>query len=130
MKKFFKKKMKKKDSKKKNSLVKVMKKVSRTRNPKCKKKKIKGFRGTDIEEDESIFRPLLCHKEMCRSKERIPDKRIYKERTLEFGIVVDKYLFHEMKVELYIKYSQHNPVKILFSQQQISIMMKKLRMHC
>ena len=88
---------------KKNSLVKVMKKVSRTRNPKCKKKKrvgMKWVRGTDIEEDESVFRPLLCHKEMCRSKERIPDERIYKERTLEFGIVVDKYLFHQMKVEL------------------------------
>ena len=84
----------------KSSQVKVMKKARTTMNPKCKKKALKWVRGTKIEKDESVFRPLLCHKEMCRAKERIPDKRIYKDRTLEFGIVVDKYLFHEMKVEL------------------------------
>ena len=98
MKNFFQKKMKK--NSKKNSQVKVMKKASRKMNPKCKKRGLKWVRGTKIEKDESLFRPLLCHKEMCRAKERIPDKRIYKDRTLEFGIVVDKYLFHEMKVEL------------------------------
>ena len=87
---------------KKNSQVMVMRKARTKLNPKCKKGWVKGMkwvRGTKIQRDESLFRPLLCHKEMCRAKERIPDKRIYKERTLEFGIVVDKYLFHEMKVE-------------------------------
>ena len=33
-----------------------------------------------------------------RNKEPIPDQRIYKDRTLEVGIVVDKMLFLKMKV--------------------------------
>lgn len=91
LKKHFKKKLKKKVSP-----VYVMKKSTTTLNPKCKRMFREG-KLSNVEEDEPLLRPLLCHNEMCRSKERIPDKRIYKERTLEFGIVVDKYLFDEMK---------------------------------
>ena len=81
---------KKKINKKKSPILSTMEKASTKRNPKC----IKMYR------EASPYRPLQCNKKMCRNKEPIPDKRIYKERTLEFGIVVDKYLFHEMKVEL------------------------------
>ena len=83
---------KKKINKKKSPILSTMEKASTKRNPKC----IKMYR------EASPYRPLQCNKKMCRNKEPIPDKRIYKERTLEFGIVVDKYLFQEMKVELYI----------------------------
>ena len=110
LKEFFKKKLKKK-----NSPLKVMKKSTTTKNPKCQNIFREGKVGSRIEEDEPLMRPLLCHKEMCRAKDRIPDKRVYKDRTLEFGIVVDKYLFHEMKVELWMKYSQHSPLEIFFS---------------
>ena len=79
--------------KSKNSVVKVMRKATTKKNPKCIPK------GSDIFRSAS-FRPLLCHNEMCRAKDPVPEKRIYKDRTLEFGIVIDKYLFHEMKVDL------------------------------
>ena len=88
LKKYFEKKM----NKKKSPIMSTMEKASTKRNPKC----IKMYR----EASASPYRPLQCNKKMCRNKEPIPDKRIYKERTLEFGIVVDKYLFQEMKVGL------------------------------
>ncbi len=34
----------------------------------------------------------------CRSKKKNPEKRIYKERTIEVGVLVDSYLWHKMKV--------------------------------
>ena len=90
MKEYFERKMKKKNS----PIGAKMKKASTKRNPKCMPK----IHRSPV--PYRPYRPLQCNKNLCRNKEPIPDKRIYKERTLEFGIVVDKYLFHEMKVEL------------------------------
>ena len=77
----------KKIAKKKKPIT-VMKKASRKINPKCKTKSHKMFRS-------AVLRP---RGKTFRDKEPIPDQRIYKDRTLEVGIVVDKMLFLKMKV--------------------------------
>ena len=97
LKNFFKKKIakkkkltkKKKLAKKKKSIA-VIRKASTKTNTKCKTKGPKTYRMLVLGPGGGIY----------RNKEPIPDKRIYKERTLEFGIVMDKFLFHEMKVEI------------------------------
>ena len=37
----------------------------------------------------------------CNTKETNPEAKIYDERTIELGIVTDKYLWDEMKVIIY-----------------------------
>lgn len=41
-----------------------------------------------------------CPKDPCREKQPIPQVKIYKQRTAEFGVYIDKPLYDEMAVSI------------------------------
>ena len=82
------------------SVMNQMKRAKSTSNKKCAFK--------DERSNPHMFRngyyiiQPRCHKKQCRSKDPTPARRQYRHRTIEFGIVFDKYMFDEMKVKILI----------------------------
>jgi len=72
-------------------LLDTVQKQNRKKNPKCKNKKRSMFRSASV--------PLVmikCGSVTCPKKEPIPQEKIYKKNTIEFGVYVDRWLFEEV----------------------------------
>ena len=86
----------KKDYKYLLSVMNEMKRAKPTTNKKCAVRD-EGFYPHMFRNGKYIIQPR-CHRKQCRTKDPTPVRRRYKRRTIEFGIVIDKYMFEEMKV--------------------------------
>ena len=42
--------------------------------------------------------PRNCREPPCRTKDPPPTKRTYKDKTIEFGIIIDRHLYNNMAV--------------------------------
>ena len=74
------------------SLMKTLQIQSKVKNPKCKPKR-SAFRS------KQRMPPIplpICPE--CRTKEPVPQKKIYTHRTVEFGLFTDKHLYTQMAV--------------------------------
>ena len=80
---------------------------SRKKNPKCQPKN-KFMRSRQL--------MILNCPSPCRSKEPIPEKKIYQQRTVEFGIFTDRALYNQMAVSLF-RFKNHQS-QILFAEVQ------------
>lgn len=93
----------KKDYKYLLSVMNEMKRAKPTTNEKCGVRD-EGSNPHMFRNGKYIIQPR-CHKKQCRSKDPTPAGRRYKRSTIEFGIVIDKYMFEEMKVMWILKKS-------------------------
>jgi hypothetical protein len=57
-----------------------------------------------------------------RQKKKNPTKRVYNERTIELGILVDYYLWDSMKVNIYLYFNRinHKFILLLYEQKYFS----------
>jgi len=68
-------------------------KTNQKPNPKCRKKKSK-FRSA------IMIQPGCSYGSSCRQKEPVPQEKIYKERTIEVGVFIDKALYNLVSKEI------------------------------